>query len=61
MPHRRTIDDLPSLAYSLKLPSGWKYKTRVLTQDLTTETDPNGIAHMIQDDLQNSYQLVTTG
>ncbi|MET1064366.1 MAG: hypothetical protein ABWX85_05295 [Arthrobacter sp.] len=56
-----TIDDLPNLAYSLKLSSGWQYKTRVLTQNLTTETDPDGIAHVIQDDLQNSYQLITTG
>ena len=56
-----TIDDLPNLAYSLKLPSGWKYVTRVLTQNLTTKTDPDGIAHVIQDDLQNSYQLITTG
>ena len=38
-----TIEDLPNLAYSLKLPSGWQYRTRVLTQNLTTEVDPSGI------------------
>lgn len=56
-----TIDDLPNLAYSLKLPSGWKYQTLVLAQNLTTKTDPDGIAHVIQDDLQNSYQVIQTG
>jgi hypothetical protein len=53
-----TIDDLPNLAYRLKLPSGWQYRTRILTQDLTTETDPAGKAHVLQDELQNSYQLL---
>ena len=55
-----TIEDLPNLAYRLKLPSGWQYRTRVLTQNLTTEVDPTGIGHVIQDELQDSYQLIAT-
>ncbi|MEM6806900.1 MAG: hypothetical protein AAF696_36200, partial [Bacteroidota bacterium] len=51
-----TIDDLTSLASSLNLPSGWTYQTEILSSDLVLVTD--GIAYIIQDELENSYQKI---
>ena len=51
-----TIEDLASLGTSLNLPSGWTYQTEVLDADLVLVVD--GIALIIQDDLQNSYQKI---
>jgi hypothetical protein len=49
-----SIDDLPKLGQLLKLPSGWVYSSRVLTQDLSLIAQ--GAAYVLQDDLENSYQ-----
>ena len=49
-----TYDDLPNLGSKLKLPPGWKYRTKVLDQDLTIRA-VNGVAHITQDELQNTY------
>lgn len=46
--------DLPGLAKQLQMPSGWKYQTRKLQQDLSLKA--NGIAYVLQDNLKNSYQ-----
>ena len=46
--------DLPNLGNKLKLPPGWKYRVKVLDQDLTIKA-VNGVAHITQDDLQNAY------
>ncbi|MEL6593395.1 MAG: haloalkane dehalogenase [Bacteroidota bacterium] len=51
-----TIDDLPSLGTSLNLPPGWTYQAEVLSADL--ELVVNGVAFVIQDDLENSYQKI---
>ncbi|MEM8892215.1 MAG: haloalkane dehalogenase, partial [Bacteroidota bacterium] len=51
-----TIDDLPSLGASLNLPSGWTYVTETLSADLVLVA--HGIAIVIQDELQNSYQKI---
>lgn len=48
------MKDLSSLDQQLKLPTGWKYKTRLLQQDLSLVA--NGVAYVIQDNLMNSYQ-----
>jgi hypothetical protein len=48
------IDDLPKLGQSLKLPSGWVYSSRVLNQDLSLIAP--GVAYVLQDNLENSYQ-----
>ncbi|OWF65298.1 hypothetical protein B6A14_05695 [Polynucleobacter hirudinilacicola] len=48
------IEDLPDLEKQLKLPSGWIYQSRVLDKDLSLIA--NGIAHVLQDNLANSYQ-----
>ena len=56
----------PSLAYSdlaalgsrLKPPEGWQYRSRTLTADLVAPA--RGQAHIIQDELQNTYQRLTS-
>ncbi|MGA7920294.1 MAG: hypothetical protein WCA38_11535 [Candidatus Acidiferrales bacterium] len=46
---------LLTLAGRLKLPNGWKYRTRTLDADLVIE-NVGGKAYVIQDDLKNTYQ-----
>jgi metal-sulfur cluster biosynthetic enzyme len=52
-----TLADLPGLGKRLKLPTGWTYSTRVLTEDFRLEA--KGVAHVLQDELQNTYQRRT--
>ena len=51
-----TIDDLSALGTSLNLPSGWTFVTEVLSADL--ELVAEGVAIVIQDELENSYQKI---
>ena len=51
-----TIDDLATLATILNLPSGWTFETEVLSADLELVAD--GLAIVIQDELENSYQKI---
>jgi hypothetical protein len=53
-----TIAQLPALGRRLKPPEGWRYRTRRLRRDLVLTA--NGSATVIQDELQNTYQLATT-
>jgi hypothetical protein len=53
---RLAITQLPKLGSRLKLPAGWRYRTRRLKRDLTLVT--KGSATVLQDDLQDTYQLV---
>lgn len=46
---------LLNLADRLKLPHGWKYRTRTLDEDLVIE-NVSGKACVIQDELKNTYQ-----
>jgi hypothetical protein len=48
--------DLPGLASRLKLPEGWAYESRVLTDTLRVDTTTRA-ARVTQDDLTNSYSL----
>ncbi|OBF83811.1 hypothetical protein A5791_02945 [Mycobacterium sp. 852002-51163_SCH5372311] len=50
--------DLPTLADRLNLPDGWSYQPRVLTEELRVDTTSRA-AQVTQDDLNNSYSLVT--
>jgi hypothetical protein len=52
------IGKLPALGRRLKPPAGWRYRTRRLRSDLALAA--HGGATVIQDDLQNTYQLATT-
>lgn len=49
-----TLAQLPGLGSRLKLPPGWRYRTRWLSHDLALST--TGEATVVQDDLQNTYQ-----
>ena len=48
---------LQSLAIRLKLPKGWQYRVRKLDDDLVVRNSGTQ-AHVVQDDLRNTYQLV---
>ena len=48
-------DDLPLLGSRLVPPEGWTFSVRTLDHDHVVE-DQNGVATVIQDELQNSYQ-----
>jgi hypothetical protein len=52
------LEDLPGLGRRLNLPEGWRYETRVLTERLSVDTSTQD-AHVIQDDLTNTYSLET--
>jgi hypothetical protein len=49
-----TYEQLPNLAGKLALPDGWTYTSRAPTEDLVLDT--NGTAHVVNDNLYNSYQ-----
>ena len=49
-----TYEDLKTLDKKLKLAPGWKYRVKVLEQDLDIGAI-DGIAHVVQDDLENTY------
>ena len=51
-----TLAALETLGASLKLPKGWSYRTRVLTEDV--ELKAQGLAYVINDNLYNAYQKV---
>lgn len=53
-----TRADLPKLADRLKLPDAWSYRPHVLTEELRVDTTSRA-AQVTQDDLTNSYSLVT--
>lgn len=52
-----SYEDLKTLGNRLKLPEGWKYRTKVLDQDLTIGAI-NGQARITQDELENSYNAL---
>jgi hypothetical protein len=55
-----TYELLKDLGSKLKLPEGWKFRTKVLDEDLTIKA-VDGIAHIVQDDLENTYDLCADG
>jgi len=55
-----TYELLKNLGSKLKLAPGWKFRVQVLDQDLTIKA-VNGIAHIVQDDLGNTYDLCADG
>jgi hypothetical protein len=50
--------DLPKLGERLKLPDGWTYHSRVLDSPLRIDTTTHA-AQVLQDDLTNSYSLLS--
>ncbi|WP_460357038.1 hypothetical protein [Mycobacterium sp. ZZG] len=53
-----SYDDLPGLATRLRLPDGWSYRARTLDEQLRVDTSSRP-AQVLQDDLTNSYSLVS--
>jgi hypothetical protein len=53
-----TLRRLRSLGRRLTLPPGWRYRTRKLRRPLVLRA--RGKATVLQDELQNTYQLATT-
>jgi hypothetical protein len=53
-----SIGKLRSLGRRLDLPPGWRYRSRVLRRPLAIGA--NGQATIVQDELQNTYQLAST-
>jgi hypothetical protein len=51
-----TLSSLEDLGDRLNLPSGWSYRSHILTQDEDMGTQ-NGEAYIVQDELKNTYQL----
>ena len=49
------FEELGALGNRLKLPAGWKFRAPVLEQDLVLTPDKDGVAHITQDDLGNTY------
>ncbi|NMH98599.1 hypothetical protein [Pseudonocardia acidicola] len=54
-----TWDSLPTLADRLNLPEGWQYRVRTLDRDLPMRPEA-GEAHVLQDELENTYMLLVT-
>ena len=52
--------DLPGLASKLTLPAGWTYRVRTLTAPLVVATQAHA-AQVLQDNLENSYSMETSG
>jgi hypothetical protein len=55
-----TGDSLPGLGDRLRLPDGWRYQARTPDRELTLRTVA-GEAHILQDELQNTYMQLMTG
>jgi hypothetical protein len=51
-----SADQLAELGGRLKLPAGWTFSSRVLDAELEVR-DVDGIAVVVQDDFENTYQL----
>ncbi len=53
----QTYESLADLGGHLKPAAGWKFRTRVLDQDLVLTSD-NGAVKITQDELGNTYDRV---
>jgi hypothetical protein len=52
-----SMDTLDSLGEKLKLPEGWKFEKKTLTQDLSLQPRrASGYAYIMRDDLGNTYE-----
>ena len=50
--------DLPKLGDRLDLPDGWRFQVRTLEERLDVRSDADGIATVLQDELQDTYQRI---
>jgi len=54
------IGDLPGLGTRIEKPQGWAFRVRTLQEDLEM-LSTDGVATVIQDELQNTYQRIDKG
>jgi hypothetical protein len=54
-----TPDSLPALGDRLHLPQGWRYRAQTPDRDVRLRT-VGGAAHVVQDELQNTYMQLMT-
>ncbi|MFE7775398.1 hypothetical protein ACFU5O_16160 [Streptomyces sp. NPDC057445] len=52
-----TMDSLATLGERLRLPQGWRYRVHTPAEDVSVRTT-GGEAHVVQDELQNTYMLL---
>lgn len=52
---KQDMDSLAKLGSQLTLPSGWKFRTLTLSKDFNLSAI-DGMAYVVQDDLENTYQ-----
>jgi hypothetical protein len=53
------IESLPSLGEKLKqLPKGWKYRTRILTEDLVLDLSPDKTIYAVGDEFHQYYTRI---
>lgn len=55
-----TYDQLNTLGSRLRLPQGWRFRVVTIPRDLEIQA-VNGQAHIVQDDLENTYDICTPG
>ncbi|GGW39433.1 hypothetical protein [Streptomyces xantholiticus] len=53
----QTMDSLATLGQRLRLPQGWQYRVHTPEDDLVMRT-VGGDAHVVQDELENTYMLL---
>ncbi len=49
-------ENLANLSRSLDLPGGWGFRVELLDQDMEVSSNPDNLAHILQDNLHNGYQ-----
>lgn len=48
-------NDLAHLYTRLDLPDGWRFRAERVADDMEVLANPDSLAHVLQDDLQNVY------
>jgi hypothetical protein len=49
-------DNFAHLGSRLDLPEGWGFRAEMLDQDVEVSSNPDNLAHVLQDNLHNVYQ-----
>ena len=55
------IDSLANLGEKMTLPTGWKYRSRVMTEDLVMDLGPEQTIYVVGDEFHQYYTRIPTG
>ena len=55
-----SMESLASLAERLKLPDGWEYRTRILTEDLVMDLGSDQTIYAVGDEFEQYYMRIPT-